>query len=470
MTVSSFVESFRQAVPGLRRSRGNRAPSPPGFPLIGHIPPGGGPRLDAMLKLAIELGPVVRLELPMVTAHLLAHPDHVERVLVKDNRLYSKRTRGYDKLRMFLGNGLVTSEGEFWRRQRRIAQPAFHKQRIAGFAKTFVRCTNELGDRWADDAKAGRAIDLHADMMELTLRIASLTLLSADPSERAGEIGQALDVMLHEAIARINNPLSLPPSIPTRRNVRAKQAMKTLDSIVLGIIDARRKGKAHEDDLLQMLLEARDEETGEGMTDAQLRDEVMTMFIAGHETTANALSWTFFLLSRFPHVARTLAAEASMVLGARDATAEDAALLEQSRRVISESMRLYPPVWIIGRSPLEDVRFDGYDVPEGSLVFVCPWVTHRLPEFWDDPEGFDPDRFSPERQKQMHRYQYFPFAAGPRMCIGSGFAMLEQQLVLSTLVRRFRLDLVPGQQVVPEPLITLRPKGGIAMHVHPRSS
>lgn len=470
MTVSSFVDSFRQAVPGLRRSKGNRAPSPPGIPLLGHIPPSGGPRLDLMLKMAIELGPVVRFELPMVTAHLLAHPDHVERVLVKDNRLFTKRTRGYEKLRMFLGNGLVTSEGDFWLRQRRIAQPAFHKQRIAGFAKTFVRCTNELGDRWADDARAGRAIDLHADMMQLTLRIASLTLLSADPSERAGEIGQALDVMLHEAIARINNPFSLPPNVPTRRNVRAKAAMKTLDSIVLGIIDARRKGKAHEDDLLQMLLEARDEETGEGMTDVQLRDEVMTMFLAGHETTANALAWTFFLLSRFPHVARTVATEASEVLGERDATADDAPRLEQSRRVISESMRLYPPVWIIGRSPLEDVQFDGYDVPKGSLLFICPWVTHRLPELWEDPEGFDPDRFAPERQKQMHRFQYFPFSAGPRMCIGSGFAMLEMQLVLSTLLRRFRVDLVPGQQIVPEPLITLRPRSGMAMSVHPRAT
>ena len=470
MTVSSFVHSVRQAVPGWRSRPGNLAPSPPAIPLFGHLPPTGGPRLDAMLQMAGELGPVVRFEFPMVTAHLLAHPDHVERVLVKDHRLFTKRTRGYEKLRMFLGNGLVTSEGDFWLRQRRIAQPAFHKHRIAGFAKTFVQCANELGDRWEGDARAGRTIDLHADMMQLTLRIASLTLLSADPSARAGEIGQALDVMLHEAIARINNPLSLPPSVPTRRNRRTRAALETLDSIVLGIIDARRKGRAHEDDLLQMLLEARDEETGEGMTNAQLRDEVMTMFLAGHETTANALAWTFLLLSRFPQVARTVASEAREVLGGRDGTADDAPRLEQSRRVLSESMRLYPPVWIIGRSPLEDVQFDGYDIPKGSLIFISPWVTHRLPEFWDDPEGFDPDRFAPERQKQMHRYQYFPFSLGPRMCIGAGFAMLEQQLVLSTLARRFRLDLVPGRQVVPEPLITLRPRNGMAMQVHLRAT
>lgn len=465
----SFTQRVRHAIPALREIRGNPAPSPPQLPVIGHLPSSGLARLDILLKLAIDLGPVVRFELPFVTAHLLSSPDHVERVLVKEHRLFSKKTRGYDQLRQFLGNGLVTSEGDFWLRQRRIAQPAFHKQRIAGFASTFVRCADELAARWEDDARLGRTIDVHADMMKLTLRIASLTLLSADTGSQASEVGAAIDLMLHESVARINNPFRLPDSWPTPANRRAERAMQTLDRVVLDIIDARRKGKKREDDLLQMLLEARDEDTGEGMTDRQLRDEVMTMFLAGHETTANALTWTFVLLSRFPQIARALAAEASTVLGAdRSATADDAAQLEIARRVLSESMRLYPPVWVIGRSPEEDVQFDGYDVPKGSLLFLSPWVTHRLPSLWDDPEGFDPDRFAPERQKAMHRFQYFPFSLGPRMCIGMGFAQLEMQLVISTLARRFRLDLLPGHPIVPEPLITLRPKGEVPMRVHLR--
>ena len=467
MPITSFASRFRHAIPALRPLTRNPAPSPPQLPIVGHLPGTSG-RLDMLLKLAQELGPVVRLELPFVTAHLLSSPDHVERVLVKEHRLFNKKTRGYDQLRQFLGNGLVTSEGDFWLRQRRIAQPAFHKQRIAGFAKTFVRCADQLAERWEGDAKAGRTIDLHHDMMTLTLRIASLTLLSNDTGDKANEVGAAIDLMLHEAVSRINNPFRLPASIPTPNNRRAEKAMQTLDRIVLDIIAARRKGKKREDDLLQMLIEARDEETGEGMTDQQLRDEVMTMFLAGHETTANALTWTFVLLSRFPSVARALASEAETVFGDRSASAEDAASLEVSRRVLSESMRLFPPVWVIGRSPAEDVEVDGYTIPEGSLLFLSPWVTQRLPAYWDDPEGFDPDRFAPERQKLMHRYQYFPFSVGPRMCIGQSFAMLEGQLVLSSLARRFRLDLLPGHAIVPEPLITLRPRGAVPMTVHVR--
>jgi cytochrome P450 len=468
MHAPTFADRVRYAIPGLRAPVAHPAPAPPLMPVIGHLPSSGLARLDVLLKLAIELGPVVRFELPFVRAHLLSAPEHVERVLVKEHRLFNKRTRGYDQLRTFLGNGLVTSEGDFWLRQRRISQPAFHKQKIAGFASTFVRCAEELTQRWESDAKAERTIDLHADMMKLTLRIASLTLLSADTGSRANEVGEAIDFMLHESVSRINNPFRLPDSVPTPANRRAVKAAETLDRIVLEIIAERRKGQKREDDLLQMLLEARDEETGEGMTDQQLRDEVMTMFLAGHETTANALTWTFVLLSRFPQIARAVASEASSVLGARSAGADDSPALETSRRVLAESMRLYPPVWVIGRSPEEDVEFDGYTVPKGSLLFVSPWVTHRLPSLWEDPEGFDPDRFAPERQKQMHRYQYFPFSAGPRMCIGMGFAQLEMQLVLSTLVKSFRLDLVPGNPIVPEPLITLRPQGPVPMRVYRR--
>lgn len=454
----------RLARPGVA---GVRAPAPPSVPLLGHAPLLWRNRLRHLVRIAREHGDVVRLELPRLTAHLCAHPDHVERILVGEHRLFTKQTRGYDKLREFLGNGLVTSEGSFWMRQRRIAQPAFAKKRIAGFAGTMARCTRELFSTWDEAARTGALRDVHADMMHLTLRIASLTLLSTDPAEHASSVGRALDVVLHEANDRINALVDLPEWIPSARNRRFGEARRTLDGLVTGMIEARRRGEA-KDDLLQMLLEARDEETGEGMTDVQLRDEVMTMFLAGHETTANALAWSLLCASRYPDSARRVADEAGDVLGDRDPNDADTARLEITRRVLSESMRLYPPVWILGRSPSEDVRFDGYPVPAGSLVFISQWVTHRHPRFWDDPEGFDPDRFAPERQKAMHRHQYFPFAAGPRMCIGAGFAMLEGQILLAMLLRRYRIDVHPGHPIVPEPLVTLRPKHGILARIHRR--
>lgn len=451
---------------------GVRAPSPPAIPVLGHANFLRDGRLDHLMRMVLNHGDVVRLNLAGLTAHMCAHPDHVERVLVSDHRLFTKQTRGYDKLRMFLGNGLVTSEGTFWQRQRRIAQPAFAKKRIAGFAHTMVRCTEELFPLWDRAAERGESRDIHADMMRLTLRIASLTLLSTDPSAQADAVGEALDVVLHEANDRINSLVDPPDWLPTRRVRRYLGARKTLDDIVIGMIQTRRRTLSErgegKDDLLQMLLEAKDEVTGEGMTDAQLRDEAMTMFLAGHETTANALTWSLYLLSRYPQAARTVADEAGNTLGDRSATADDMPHLEASRRALLESMRLYPPVWIVGRTPSEDVRFDGYPVPAGSLVFLSQWVTHRHPRFWDDPEGFDPDRFAPERQKAMHRQQYFPFLAGPRMCIGQGFAMLEGQLLLSTLLRRYRIDVVPGHPIEPEPLVTLRPKHGIMARIHRR--
>jgi cytochrome P450 len=435
-------------------------------PLFGHLPAPGAAKLDGLMKAALSEGDVVRFEFPHITGHLVAHPDHVQQVLVDQHRLFTKQTRGYEKLRAFLGNGLVTSDGDFWLRQRRIAQPAFHKKRIAGFATTMVEAAEDVVRRWERPAREGTPIDVAEEMSRVTLRIAGETLLSTDPSDKANAVTAALTTVLHEANERINSPFALPDHWPTPRNRRYREAAQELDRIVLDIIERRRRGNESRDDLLQMLLEARDPDTGAGMDDRQLRDEVMTMFLAGHETTANAMAWTLVLLSRFPSVARALHEEACEVLGDRAATAEDLPRLDLARRVLQESMRLYPPVWIVGRSPSQDVSIGGYDIPRGSLVFVSQWVTHRHPRFWDDPEGFDPDRWLPERAKGLHRHQYFPFAAGPRMCIGAGFAMMEGQLLLATIARRYRVDLVPGHPIVPEPLITLRPKHGVQATVH----
>ena len=440
-------------------------PGPPGDPLLGHYRGLQGDRLAYFTRAFLEHGDVVRFHFLGLPCTLLAHPDHVDQVFTKNHRIYTKQTRGYDRMREFLGNGLVTSEGSFWLRQRRIAQPAFHKKRIEAFADVMVRAAEDVCARWEEVADRGEPIDIAADMMQVTLRIAGETLLSTDPSDRAGEVGRALDVVLHEANHRINAPFVLPESVPSPRNRRYHAASRALDEIVLRVIEQRRAGE-RKDDLLQMLLEARDEETGEGMSDGQLRDEVMTMFLAGHETTANMLSWTLYLLSLSPEHARRARDEARDVLGDRPATVADLPRLGYSKQILQEAMRLRPPVWVVGRSPSEDDEIGGYRIPKGSLVFLSQWVTHRHPEFWSDPEGFDPDRFEPERARAMHRAQYFPFALGPRMCIGAGFAMMEGQLLLPTFLRRFRFDLLPGHRVVPEPLITLRPRDGMPMTVH----
>lgn len=440
-------------------------PGPAGVPLLGHYRPMLTDRLGFLTNAFLDHGDVVRFHFLGMQATLLAHPDAVEQVLQKNHRIYTKQTRGYGRLREFLGNGLVTSEGDFWLKQRRIAQPAFHRRRIDGFAGVMVQAAEELVGRLARAADGGSAVDVAHEMMEITLRIAGETLLSTDPSDRAQAVGKALDVVLHEANLRINAPMVVPESVPTPRNRRYRAAAKALDDIVLGIIEQRRRGERR-DDLLQMLLEAEDEETGERMDDRQLRDEVMTMFLAGHETTANMLTWTLYLLSLAPEHARRVREEAIAVLGDRPATAADCKALQYTKQVLQESMRLRPPVWVVGRSPSEDDFVDGYRIPAHSLVFLSQWVTHRHPGFWDDPEGFDPERFAPDRVKRMHRAQYFPFAAGPRMCIGAGFAMMEGQLLLATLLRRLRFDLAPGHPVEMEPLITLRPKHGMKMTVH----
>ncbi|HJL19694.1 MAG TPA: cytochrome P450 [Sandaracinaceae bacterium LLY-WYZ-13_1] len=443
-------------------------PGPEADPLLGHYRGMVTDRLRYLLEAFRAHGDVVRMHFLGLPATLLAHPKHVEHVLQRHHRLYTKQTRGYDRLREFLGHGLLTSEGTFWRRQRRIAQPAFHRKRIAGFGATMVRAAEDLCARLETVADTGEDLDVAREMMEVTLRIAGETLLSTDPSDRAQSVGRALDVVLHEAHLRINRPLRAPDWVPTARNRRYRSAAAALNGVVREIIERRRRGTERPDDLLQMLVEARDEETGEAMSDAQLRDEVMTLFLAGHETTANMMTWTLTMLSRAPEHARRVHAEARDVLGDRPATVEDLDRLEHTARVLSESLRLYPPAWIVGRSPREDDEIDGYRIEAGSLVITSPWVTHRHPAFWRDPEGFDPDRWRPERAASMHRTQYFPFGAGPRMCIGAGFARMEGALLLATLARRFRFDLVPGHPVVPEPLVTLRPKHGVRMTVHRR--
>ena len=439
-----------------------RAPGPHGQGGFGNLAQLRKDPIGLLMESFRSFGDIVHFRVAHRHVFLLAHPDHIKYVFQDNNRNYNKQTRGFEALRTLLADGLLTSEGAHWLRQRRIAQSAFHRARIAAFGTTMTRATEEMLDRWR--ARTGTTpLDIQSEMMRLTLRIVGETLLSTDVTGQADQVGAALTVALESARRAIYRVFVLPLRIPTPRNLRLQGAFRTLDEVVYRIIEQRRASDENTGDLLAMLMHARDEDTGEGMTDRQLRDEVMTIFLAGHETTAIALSWTWFLLSKDPAVARKLRAELDRVLGGRTPTTGDLPELQYTGQVIQESMRLYPPAWIVSRCAIADDEIGGYHIPCGSFVFLSPYVTHRHPAFWDNPEGFDPERFERGRLDHLASFAYFPFGGGPRLCIGNTFAMMELQLIVATLAQRWRLNLVPGQRVELSPAITLRPRGPMLM-------
>lgn len=321
-------------------------------------------------------------------------------------------------------------------------------------------------DRWRTHAEQGRAVDVFSEMMRLTLEIVGRTLLSSDVSGDTDAVGQAVTILREHVNYRAMRLFTLPERFPTPRNLRFKRALRTVDTVVYGMIEERRRAGRDTGDLLSMLLLTRDEETGEGMSDKQLRDEVMTIFLAGHETTASVLAWTWYLLSAHPEVEGRLHDELSQVLDGRPPTFEDLPHLKYTRMVIEESIRLYPPAWSVGRTAIADDEIGGYRIPANSQVTLSPYVTHRHRAFWENPERFDPERFTPERVAERPRYAYFPFGGGPRQCIGNEFAMMEAQLILAMVAKTYRLRQIPGHPVEPEPVITLRPRHGVLMDVH----
>ncbi len=418
-----------------------------------------------------ECGDVVRAEFPGHEGHILFHPDHVRALLVDHAKHISKSTPGFDAIRLLLGNGLVTSEGDFWLRQRRIAQPAFHRHRIFALGGRMVELTERTVAEWTQSTQCNNTLDIARSMMHLTLRIVSDTMLGLDIDREAADVGKAITFLLHELNERIVRPFLPPLAWPIPRNKRFNEARDSLRAVIARAIhDKRANPDAPGGDFLRMLIESRDEETGEAMNDQQLLDEVATIFAAGHETTANLLAWTWVWLARAPFVRRALQRELDEVLGDRPATAEDYAKLPYTKMVLSEVLRLSPPVWFISRRVEQRIDL-GNDVilPAKSLAFVSPYVTHRHPQFWDDPEGFDPERFSDERSKDRPTFAYFPFGGGPRKCIGDTFALVEATLVLATLARRFDVELPVGANPIAEPVITLRPKDGLRMLVKHRA-
>ncbi|MFM7137507.1 MAG: cytochrome P450 [Planctomycetota bacterium] len=408
-------------------------------------------------------GPIVPLKIGLTRGHLVSDPALIRHVLLDNDTNYDKHTPGFDAVRVVLGEGMLTSGGAFWKRQRRIAQPAFHGESVRHFGPIMTRMANECADRWDEAAGRGEPVDACTDMMKLTLRIVAETLFGDDMADDADEINRVFPTILACLAARVASPIRPPLWIPTANNRRLRPALDSLNRIVERLIATKRRrlaegrqGDAAHRDLLTILMLARDAETGESMSDRQLRDEVMTMMIAGHETTANALSWLWVLLDRHPEEQERLRAELVAATGGRAPTVDDVTRLPRLKAVISETLRLYPPVWMFDRRALAPDDLGGTRVAKGDLVIFCPYAIHRLPELWRDPEAFRPERFEPGTEEQKNKFAYLPFSAGPRTCLGNSFAMIESQIIVGTLLSRFRTRLVDPAPIKPRPRVTLR--------------
>ncbi|MBL7990573.1 MAG: cytochrome P450 [Candidatus Kapabacteria bacterium] len=389
-------------------------------------------------------------------------PEFYRRVLQENAKNYVKGEY-YNPLKLLLGQGLVTSEGDFWLKQRRIQQPAFHRQRMESFADMIVQEGAKMLDAWE---RRDTAIALDDELFHLTLTVVGHALFSVDFSGDSQQLGDALTFAVEFVNKRIYNVVSAPMFMPLPEIQRFKRDVKMIDEKIFAMIEQRkREGIESKQDLLSMLMEMRDEDTGEGMSEQQLRDELMTMIFAGHETTAISLMWIFYALTQHKEVAEKLNNEITSVLQGRTPTVSDTANMPYTKQVIQETMRLYPPVWIYGRKALEDDEIAGYYVKKGTYITLSPYAMHRNPDLWENPEHFNPERFSPERSKGRSPYAYFPFSNGQRKCIGDGFAMMEMQLLVPLMLQRFRMELVPNQQIVFNPLITLRSKFPMMMNL-----
>jgi len=419
--------------------------------------------LAAYTALSRQYGDVVRVRFVLWPTYLLFHPDHVQHVLQEKHTNYSKDLYTYRVLKPVLGEGLATNDGPPWLRQRRLMQPAFNRQRLAAQGEVITAACDAMLRRWEDIARRGAPLDVAAEMRHLTLVIAGQTLFRIDLSGEAENAGAAFEVVNELLADYVYSPLP-PFAVPTRRSLRLRAARRTLDRLVFGVIAERRQHGRDSGDLVSALLMARDEQTGEGMTDRQVRDEVMTLLSAGHETTASTLSWALYLLSHHEDVRRRLQAE---VAGDGVVTVADLARMPYTTMVLEETLRLYPPAWSFGRKAIRDDEIGGYDIPAGTLVWVSPYVTQRHPRFWERPEEFDPERFTEQQSAMRPRFAHFPFGSGPRICIGSYLAMMVARLVLVSVVRRYRLRLAPGARVEPEAQLTLRPRHGLPMVLEP---
>jgi cytochrome P450 len=434
-------------------------PGPPAWPLVGNLPEFGRDALDFLLRLAREHGAVARFRLGPRTAYLISDPDAAKHVLQDHYKNYRKGSP-YARARFAFGDGLITSDGEHWLRQRKLMQPVFHKQHFPEFARVMTRTIAEAIAGW----QPGRPINLAHELRNLALAIATRSLFTTDVERDAGRVAQLFNQVNAWFSGGSKSGYLIPPWFPTPANLRLRQALAELDALVLGIIRARRQAATRPDDLLSLLMAARDEADGSAMSDRELRDEAMTLLFAAHETTGTTIAWVLCLLSKYPDVLARVAAEAARMLGGRTPEFEELQGLVYTKQVIEETMRLYPAGPIIPREVVADDEVGGYAIPAGSVVFLSPYVMHRDPARWDNPEAFDPERFRPEEVAQRHRFSYLPFVLGPRQCIGNHFALTEMLCAIPMIVSRFRFQLVPG---LPIHAVHLRFQKGMWMTLSP---
>jgi len=449
-----------------QRSMHTLPPGPRGVPLLGMLPAIRRDPIGVFTNAARRFGDIVYFKIGPRRGYLVSDPDAIRHVLQDNARNYHKSPL-YDKLRLVIGNGLLTSEDAFWLRQRRIAQPAFHRQRIAALSDTMADAARLAADKWDALASTGRPVDIDDEMMRLTRTVVLRTLLGSDLGPFTSTIDEAWAVV-NQYIGESFWSLGFADNLPTPRHRRFLAARRVLRGAVDYVISDRRRTGADNADLLAMLMSAHDEDTGDTMTDDQLQVEVMTFLLAGQETTSLALTWTWYLLSQHPGAREKLERELDSVLGGRPPVYSDIANLPYLRMVVDESLRLYPPAWGFSRQAMADDELGGFRLPRGWLAFIIPYELHRHPKFWDRPEAFDPERFSPERSVDRPKFAYLPFGAGPRRCIGDQFALIETHLTLATFAQRYRLELAKGHSVDPWPLITLRPRLGMPMLVERR--
>jgi len=435
-----------------------RIPGPRGKPVIGMIPEMMGDMLGMFMNITREHGGIVKFKLFNKPYLLVTNPDYVKHILQDHYRNYI-RGRSVETGRVLLGDGLPLIDGDFWLRERRLMQPAFHRQRLLSLVEKMTETIATRLDEWT----MLNQVEMETEMSQLTLTIIIQAMFSARVSRKIQDLAEAFKTASKFMLWRSQQMWAPPLWIPVPKNEAYNKALKTLNDIVYPLIEEARKNPGN--DLLDMLLEARDEQTGEGMTDKQLRDEVVTIFFAGHETSAAAMTWMFYLLSQHPDVEMKLRKEIAHVLDGRAPTFADLSRLTYTQKVIQETLRLYPAAYLFAREAVGDQTLDGYKIPAGTMIFITPYVTHRNAKFWTDPEGFDPERFNPDQIAQRPSHVYFPFGEGPHVCIGNNFAMTEMQLILTMALQRFNFKLAPDQKIGLMPEATLRPKYGMRLHI-----
>lgn len=441
-----------------------RPPRIAGAPIVGVLPRMRKDPIGFFVQTARDLGGMVELKLGPETGWLLTEPEAIKQVL-QDNRLSYRRSVYLDVLKPVGGNGLFLAEGEAWKRQRQVSVKAFQGVRMRAMTEKIAATADEMIERWRVRQASGAAIDLVPETLRFTNDVFLRCMFSLQPTGAQSDFYDAVAAFMRDAERRFWALVKLPTWLPTAQNRRRRDAIDFLDRFIDKVLDDRRRATEEHDDLLAMLMRAYDEEMTPELSRAQLRDDALTLVIAGQDTTASALCWAWYALSKHPDIARRLKAEVDDVLQGRMPTYDDLARLKYTRMVFEEALRLYPAAWTFSRTALQDNEVGGQVIRKGEHVIIAPCAVHQRPELWPNPEGFDPTRFDPDRPVERHRFAYIPFGGGPRICLGGRFATMEAVTVLAMVAQRFRLDLVPGQTIEPEPMFIQRPRYGLKMRV-----